>query len=68
MVSAWWPGAPRIRLLPHDSLELAVARGAAYYGLVRHGLGRRIGGGAAHALYVGLAAKQERTLRREPSA
>jgi hypothetical protein len=53
-ISAWWPEAPPIPLLGHDSLELAVARGAAYYGLVRHGLGRRIGGGAAHALYVGL--------------
>jgi len=58
-VSAWWPEAPRLRLLAHDSLDLAVARGAAYYGLVRHGLGRRIGGGTAHALYVGLAAKRE---------
>jgi molecular chaperone DnaK (HSP70) len=53
-ISAWWPGAPPVPLLGHDSLELAVARGAAYYGLVRQGLGRRIGGGAAHALYVGL--------------
>ncbi len=55
VMSAWWPEAPPLRLLAHDSLELAVARGAAYYGLVRHGLGRKIGGGAAHAFYVGLA-------------
>jgi len=55
-VSAWWPEAPAIPLLPHDSLELAVARGAAFYGLVRRGLGRRITGGAAHALFVGLEA------------
>ncbi len=54
VVSGWWPEAAPIRLLHHDSLDLAVARGAAFYGLVRHGLGRRIGGGAAHALYVGL--------------
>jgi molecular chaperone DnaK (HSP70) len=54
-LSAWWPGEPRIPLLEHDSLELAVARGAAYYGLVRRGLGRRIGGGAAHAFYIGLS-------------
>ncbi|WNG19314.1 Hsp70 family protein [Cystobacter fuscus] len=53
-VSAWWPGAPRIRLLRHESLELAVARGAAYYGLVRRGHGLRIGGGAARAYYVAL--------------
>jgi molecular chaperone DnaK (HSP70) len=54
VVSSWWPESPTIPLLAHSSLELAVARGAAFYGLVRRGLGRRIGGGAAHALYVGL--------------
>lgn len=54
VVSSWWPKAPPLALLEHDSLDLAVARGAAYYGLARRGLGRRIGGGAAHALYVGL--------------
>jgi molecular chaperone DnaK (HSP70) len=53
-VSAWWPGAPRIQLLRHESLELAVARGAAYYGLVRRGHGLKIGGGAARAYYVAL--------------
>jgi hypothetical protein len=58
-MSAWWPAAPPLRLLAHDSLELAVSRGAAYYGLVRRGLGRKIGGGAAHAFYVGLATGQE---------
>ena len=64
VVSSWWPDAPRLPLLPHDSLELAVARGAAYYGLVRRGLGRRIGGGAAHAFYVGLAAEPAENARR----
>ena len=54
VVSSWWPDAPLLKILQHDSLELAVARGAAYYGLVRHGMGRRIGGGTAHAFYVGL--------------
>ena len=59
VVSAWWPERPRIPLLHHDSLDLAVARGAAAYGLVRHGVGRRIGGGAAQALYIGLTAEKE---------
>ena len=54
VVSSWWPQGGPIPLLEHDSLDLAVARGAAYYGLARRGLGRRIGGGAAHALFVGL--------------
>lgn len=59
VVSSWWPGQGQIKQLEHDSLDLAVARGAAYYGLVRHGLGQRIGGGAARAYYVGLASKKE---------
>jgi molecular chaperone DnaK (HSP70) len=59
IVSSWWPDAPPVRLLPHSSLEFAVARGAAAYGLARRGLGKRISGGSAHALYVGLAAEKE---------
>lgn len=54
IVTSWWPEQPRIQLLEHDSLDLAVARGAAAYGLARRGVGRRIGGGAAQALYIGL--------------
>jgi molecular chaperone DnaK (HSP70) len=53
-LSALWPDRPRIPLLHHDSLDLAVARGAAYFGLTRRGLGRRISGGAARAYYVAL--------------
>jgi molecular chaperone DnaK (HSP70) len=58
VISGWWPGASRIRVLEHESLELAVARGAAWYGMVRQGMGRRIGGGAAHSFYVGLERKR----------
>ena len=47
-------GAARVRVLPGEDLDLAVARGAAYYGLVRHGRGLRIRGGTAHAYYVGI--------------
>jgi molecular chaperone DnaK (HSP70) len=39
-----------------ESLHLAVARGAAYFGLVRRGMGVRIGGGAARTYYLGLDA------------
>jgi molecular chaperone DnaK (HSP70) len=46
--------ASRVRVLPGEDLDLAVARGAAYYGLVRHGRGLRIRGGTAHAYYVGI--------------
>ncbi|HEX7859190.1 MAG TPA: Hsp70 family protein [Verrucomicrobiae bacterium] len=59
--SAWWPEQPRIPLLEHTNLDLAVARGAAYYGLVRHGRGRRISGGTAHSVYLGIAAEKGET-------
>lgn len=55
-VSAWWPGRGEIPLLPHGSLDLSVARGAAFHGLARRGLARRIGGGTPRGLYVGLGA------------
>ncbi|MGE5651036.1 MAG: Hsp70 family protein [Bacillota bacterium] len=42
------------RLLTGADLDLAVARGAAYYGYVRHGRGVRIRGGTARAYYVGV--------------
>jgi molecular chaperone DnaK (HSP70) len=58
VISSWWPGASPIRVLEHQSLELAVARGAAWYGMVRRGMGRRIGGGAAHSFYIGLETKR----------
>jgi hypothetical protein len=44
----------RLRLLENDRLDLAVARGAAYYGLVRRGEGVRISGGLALTYYVGV--------------
>ncbi len=44
--------APRV--LTNISLDLAVAQGAAYYGVVRRGEGIRIGGGTARSFYVGL--------------
>lgn len=45
-------GAPAARLLGGADLDLAVARGAAYYGYVRRGRGVRIRGGTARAYYV----------------
>lgn len=46
--------APAARLLAGADLDLAVARGAAYYGFVRNGKGVRIKGGTAAAYYVGI--------------
>ncbi len=46
--------APEARLLSGLDLDLAVARGAAYYGYVRKGKGVRIKGGTAASYYVGV--------------
>lgn len=46
--------APAARCLAGADLDLAVARGAAYYGYVRRGKGVRIRGGTARAYYVGI--------------
>ena len=46
--------APDARLFTGLDLDLAVARGASYYGYVRKGKGVRIKGGTAAAYYVGV--------------
>ena len=48
-------GSP-VKELKGADLDLSVARGAAYYGWVRHGHGIRIRGGTARAYYVGVEA------------
>lgn len=47
-------GGQPARELEGAELDLAVARGAAYFGWVRHGHGLRIRGGTARAYYVGV--------------
>ena len=56
MLDAWLAsdGAPPVRVLEGADLDLAVAKGAASYGLARHGKGIRIRGGTARAYYVGI--------------
>lgn len=46
--------APPARLLSGADFDLAVARGAAYYGKVKRGGGVRIRGGTAQSFYVGI--------------
>jgi molecular chaperone DnaK (HSP70) len=60
IVGSWRPAgsAPLVRLR-NDAPDLAVARGAAYYGLVRRGLGLRIGGGSPRTYYVGVGGGAE---------
>ncbi len=52
ILSRW--GAAAVPILPARDLDLAVAQGAAYYGLVRQGKGIRIRGGVARSYYVGI--------------
>jgi hypothetical protein len=53
-VLAAWHGGGAIRSLDGTDLDLAVAHGAAYYGLVRRGRGIRIRGGTARSYYIGV--------------
>jgi molecular chaperone DnaK (HSP70) len=61
-VASWFPDDPgpayTPRILANASLDLAVAYGAAYYGVVRRGGGIRIGGGTARAYYVGFQSER----------
>lgn len=52
--------------LPGSDLDLAVARGAAYYGQVRQGQGIRIRGGTASAYYVGIESSMPAIPGMEP--
>ncbi len=52
----WFP-QNSITELETVSLDLAVARGAAYYGKVKRGLGIRIGGGSARSYYLEVGMK-----------
>jgi hypothetical protein len=56
VVNGWCKtsGSTPVRILEGGDLDVAVARGAAYYGLVRRGKGVRIRGGAARSYYVGV--------------
>jgi molecular chaperone DnaK (HSP70) len=51
-----WADSPEddLKVLAGTDLDLAVAHGAAYYGMVRRGKGVRIRGGTARAYYIGI--------------
>ena len=56
-ISAWFDAAERgwrPRLLSNEGFDSAVARGAAYYGRVRHGTGLRVRAGSARTYYIAL--------------
>lgn len=48
-----WSGR-RAKVLPNAYLDLAVARGAAHFGLVRRGEGVRVGGGSPRSFFLGI--------------
>ncbi|WP_430229714.1 Hsp70 family protein [Nitrosomonas communis] len=56
VINSWLQkeNSPAIRLLEGADLDLAVAKGAAYYGYVRLGQGVRIRGGTAKSYYIGV--------------
>ncbi|NVB77260.1 MAG: hsp70 family protein [Kofleriaceae bacterium] len=62
-IGQWQGDAPRE--LHANMPEMAVAQGAAYYGLVRRGLATRIKGGTPRAFYIGVDASGMR--RRPPT-
>ncbi len=59
-------GAAPARLLAGADLDLAVSRGAAYYGYVRRGRGVRIRGGTAQAYYVAVESSMPAIPGMEP--
>ncbi|MEC4722551.1 Hsp70 family protein [Noviherbaspirillum sp. CPCC 100848] len=67
-INGWLAGenAEPARLLTGADLDLAVARGAAYYGYVRRGRGVRIRGGTARAFYVGVESSMPAIPGMEP--
>jgi hypothetical protein len=59
-------GAEPARMLGGADLDLAVARGAAYYGYARRGGGVRIRGGTARSYYVGVESSMPAIPGMEP--
>jgi len=59
-------GAEPVRMLGGADLDLAVARGAAYYSYVRRGAGVRIRGGTARSYYVAIESSMPAIPGMEP--
>jgi hypothetical protein len=56
VLDTWNHSSGRIREINTENYDLAVARGAAYYGQARHGRGIRIRAGLNKSYYIGVAA------------
>ncbi|MBA3721297.1 MAG: Hsp70 family protein [Parachlamydiaceae bacterium] len=57
-LTSWFP-FKKVSALTSTSLDLAVARGAAYYGKVRRGFGVTIGGGIPRTYYLEIGVKDK---------
>ncbi len=55
VLSAW--KGDDVSGIENESLDLAISVGAVYYGLVRMGLGLRVGGGIPRSYFIGLSTK-----------
>jgi molecular chaperone DnaK (HSP70) len=68
VLNAWLhaENGAQARVLEGADLDLAVARGAAYYGYVRTGRGVRIRGGTAQSYYVGIESAMPAVPGMEP--
>jgi len=56
VLASWTANGSAIREINTENYDLAVARGAAYYGHARRGYGIRIRGGLNKSYYIGIAA------------
>ncbi len=65
-LTSWQGDAPVV--LQNEDLYLAVAHGAAYYGLALRGLGSRIGASLARSYYVGVDLQSEDAKKGKPKA
>jgi molecular chaperone DnaK (HSP70) len=65
VLGSWFAGTNGTAWQPHvldnERLDLAVAQGAAYYGMVRRGVGVRISAGLARTYYVGVGGAEGET-------
>ncbi|HQU42400.1 MAG TPA: Hsp70 family protein [Pirellulales bacterium] len=66
VLSSWFAngaaGTPwQPHVLDNERLDLAVAQGAAYYGMVRRGVGVRIAAGLARTYYIGITGDEGET-------
>ncbi|BBO66965.1 heat-shock protein [Desulfosarcina alkanivorans] len=55
-VGRWFSSDSKATVLHNREMDLAVSLGAAYYGMVKSGIGVRVGSGSPRSFYIGVAA------------